>query len=98
MLFLRFDPKARSVRRPTPGLREARCRLQTPQFHPETHGSRESSNCGLSDLPAVNDLRSGVLLRALRVRRDAFPGTVWLPTYIAHSIAQRRELLLPRPH
>src|SRR6266436_8484399 len=97
MLFLPFDPTARSVRRPTPGLREARCRLQTPQFHPETHGSRGSSNCDLSDLLAVNDLQHGELLPGPRIRRDAFPGTVRLPTYIVHSIAQRSWLPSLRP-
>jgi hypothetical protein len=80
------------------GINNAVKRLQTPQFHPEMHGSRESSNCDLSDLLGVNDPRCGELLPVPGVRRDAFPGTVWPPTYIVHSIAQRSWLPSPRPH
>src|SRR5580658_7226224 len=96
-LSLHFDPRARSVRRTTRGLHEARRRLQTPQFRPETHGTRESSNCDLAELLAVNDLRYGELPPVPRARRDACPGTVRRPTYIVHSIAQRSGPPSPRP-
>src|SRR2546427_562651 len=53
------------------------------------HGSRESSNCDLSDLLGVNDPRCGELLPVPRVRRDPFPGTVWPPTCFAGQWSER---------
>src|SRR5208282_1448253 len=97
-LSLRFDSKPRAAWRPALGLREVLYRSPAHQFHPETHDSIESSNHGRSDLPAATDLRSAELLPAPEVRRVVFPGRVWLPIYIVHSIARRSWPRLPHPH